>query len=261
MPLISVVISCYNDHEHLDEAIASVRAQKVSDCEIIVVNDGSSKPETLQALDQLPADVQVIHSPNKGLSGARNTGIAAASGTFIVTLDSDYRFAPAFFRKALGVFEVQPAVGVVTSYVQSFGASKKVWRSTASDDLSLLTENRIVACCAFRRLCWEQTGGYDENMRHGLEDWEFWIRVTRLGWKIHVIPEKLFFYRKKANSMLKDETLPRQSAILDYMMQKHGEWFLATLKKGILEKQLLVKKNLIPRRIAGLLLEKLRGRF
>ncbi|HUQ96900.1 MAG TPA: glycosyltransferase family 2 protein, partial [Chitinophagaceae bacterium] len=117
------------------------------------------------------------------------------------------------------------------------------------------------ACCAFRKKCWTDVQGYDEQMRHGSEDWEFWIRVTQQGWKVYVIPERLFFYRKTENSMLVSETRPKMSVILDYMIEKHHNWYIASLKKGILEKQLLNKKNLTLRRIAGLFFEKLTGKF
>jgi glycosyltransferase involved in cell wall biosynthesis len=261
MPLISVIIPCYNAHEYLEDAISSVQQQDFHDYEIIVVNDGSTAKATIESLAKLPAVIQVIHQENRGLAGARNTGIAAAKGSIIITLDSDDRFHRSFFSKAAKKLAEDKFLGIVTSYVQEFGESHKVWRSTAVDDFSFLTENRIVACCAFRRICWEDAGGYDETMRSGMEDWDFWIRVTQRGWKVCVLAERLFYYRKKKESMLVSETRPRMEELVNYIMQKHQDWFLSSIRKGIVEKQLLNKKNLSLRRIAGLFYEKLTGKF
>jgi glycosyltransferase involved in cell wall biosynthesis len=261
MLLCSVIIPCYNEGSELLEAIESIKKQTYNDKEIIVVNDGSTNPETLSLLTKLGPDIIVKHKSNGGLASARNYGIRHANGDIIVTLDSDDKFEKSFISKAVKILDRQPDIGIVSSYVQEFGISKNVWRSTAYDDFSFLTENRIVACCAFRKKCWDEAGEYDEQMRSGLEDWEFWIRVTKIGWKVHVIPERLFYYRKKASSMLVDETRPKMESIVSYVMNKHKDWFLSSLKKGIVEKKLLNKQNLKVRRIIGLLVEKLIGKF
>jgi hypothetical protein len=261
MPKVSVIIPCYNTHLFLPEAIASIRAQTYRDLEIIVVNDGSTNPETLALLNQLPQDVQVVHKPNGGLSSARNYGIAGSRGEIMVALDSDDRFAPSFIEEAVNILDREKQTGIVSSHVQEFGSSSKVWRTTATDDLSFLTENRVVACSAFRRQCWADAGGYDEQMRQGCEDWDFWIRVTQHGWKVHVIPKKLFYYRKLEGSMMATETRPKMMEILDYMIRKNQPWYNEALKKAIAEKHLINKKNLTLRRIVGLFVEKATGKF
>lgn len=261
MPHVSVVIPCYNSHQYLQEAIDSVKRQTFKDYEMLVVNDGSTDPETIHTLDKLDPSIKVLTKENGGLAAARNFGINNSSGEVIITLDSDDKFAPDFFKEAIEILNKEKETGIVSSYVQEFGAYSKLWRTNAYDDFSFLTENRLVACCAFRKRCWEEVGGYDENMRLGYEDWEFWIRITQKSWKVHVIPKPLFFYRKSEGSMLGSQTKPRMSEIIDYMMHKHHDWYLSSLKKGIIEKQLLNKKNLTRRRIFGLLIEKLTGKF
>ena len=262
MPLLSVIIPCYNSGDYLEEAIESVRKQSFKDWEIIIVDDGSNSIETLNILHELEkSGFTIIKKENGGLASARNIGIKNSKGSIIITLDSDDKFQPSFFRKAVEILNNKKEIGVVSSYVKEFGESNKIWRSSAYDDFSFLIENRIVACCAFRKKCWDDAGGYDENMRQGLEDWDFWIRVTQKNWKVHVIPEPLFLYRKKTSSMLVDETRPKMNAIIDYLVTKHKDWFLSSLKKGIIKKQLINKKNLTPRRIIGLFIEKIRGEF
>jgi glycosyltransferase involved in cell wall biosynthesis len=261
MALVSVVIPCYNSHQYLNEAIESINKQTFRDIEIIVVDDGSNNPETVNALNNLDSSVNIIRKENGGLASARNYGIRASVGEIIVALDSDDKFDTSFIEKAVHILNQKPEIGIVSSYVKEFGTSSKVWRPTAYDDFSFFTENRLVACCAFRKKCWEAVNGFDEKMRSGYEDWEFWIRVTQKGWKVHIIPEKLFFYRKSNSSMLASETKPKINEILNYMIAKNQEWYIASLKKGIAEKKLINKQNLTVRRIIGLLFEKITGKF
>ena len=81
MTKVSVVIPCYNQGAYLDEAVNSVLKQTCGDVEIIIVNDGSTDGETRRLLSAYDRPrTQVIHTENKGLAAARNTGIAAAHG-------------------------------------------------------------------------------------------------------------------------------------------------------------------------------------
>ncbi len=261
MPIISVVIPCYNSHQYLDEAIQSVRNQTIKDHEIIVINDGSTSEETKEFLNNLPTDIIVLHKNNGGPASARNVGIRHSKAEIIITLDSDDKFGNTFFAESIAILLKEKNVGVVSSYVQEIGNSSKIWRTTASDDFSFLLDNRIVACCAFRKQCWEEINGYDESMHLGLEDWDFWIRVTQRSWKVYIIQKPLFYYRKKNSSLMVDKTRPNMSVIMNYMMQKHQNWFLANLKKGIVEKRLLNKNNLSLRRTFGLFIDKFKGNF
>jgi len=261
MPLVSVIIPVYNSHEHLQEAIDSVLNQTFRDLEIIIIDDGSDNPATLDFLKTLAPPLRVLYKENGGPATARNLGIRESTGDFIVALDSDDKFERTFIEKSLKILEAQPAVGVVSCYVKEFGKTSKVWKTRAYDDFSFLVENRIVACCTYRRQCWTDVNGFDESMSLGLEDWDFWIRVTQKGWKVFVIPEPLFFYRKKDASLMVDKTHPNMSQILDYMLQKHQQWFLQGLKKGIMEKTLLNKTTLTLKRILGLAKEKINSKF
>ena len=77
----------------------------------------------------------------------------------------------------------------------------------------------------FRKECWETIGGYDENMKYGYEDWEFYISVCKMGWKVHVIEETLFLYRQHQISMLKVAQNKYDKAIKKYIYQKHKELY------------------------------------
>lgn len=261
MPLVSVIIPCYNSHEYLQEAIDSILQQTFTDYEIIIINDGSSNEATLDFLNKLPSSIIVLHKENGGPASARNLGIQKSRGEIIVALDSDDKFEKTFIERSVNILGKTEEIGVVSCYVKEIGTSNKIWRTKAYDDFSFFIENRIVACCAYRKKCWTDVNGFDESMSLGLEDWDFWIRVTQKGWKVYIIKKPLFYYRKKLSSMMVDKTHPNMSVILDYMFRKHHDWFLNNLKKGIIEKLLLNKKTLTVKRLLGLTKEKIEGKF
>src|SRR5688572_2438899 len=105
-PRVSVIIPTFNLGRFLPEAIASVRQQTFRNFEIIVIDDGSSDPETADALrDATGPDLRVMRSENRGLSAARNLGITHARGELISSLDADDMFEPKWLQLAVARLE------------------------------------------------------------------------------------------------------------------------------------------------------------
>lgn len=217
-PKVSIVIPCFNHGEFLPEAVASVER---SGAEIIVVDDGSTDERTSNEMNALAArGIHVIRQENKGLSAARNAGIRASAGQYIFPLDVDDRALPPAIETATAILDANPKTGVVYGDTQLFGASADRWVAK-SFDLRRLLQNNYIACSAlFRRSVWEQNGGYDERMKQGFEDWEFWLSACEHGWKFAYMPEPLFEYRRRENSMLTD-TLKIRESIASYIAAKH----------------------------------------
>jgi len=245
-PLISVIIPTYNDAFWIEEAIASIQNQTYTNTEIIVVNDGSTDAQTLTILQQLTdKGIQVLHKTNGRMSAARNYGIQAAKGTIIACLDCDDYFHPSFFEKALDILSTQSHIGVVTSYIQLFGRYKKTARPRGGNRFNFLFNSECPACSIFRKVAWEKAGGFDETMVLGYEDWEFFIRVTKLDWEVAVIPEKLLYYRQTTKSTLANHTEPNREKIVRYIVEKHKDWYAEQLIQLISTKAVLYKKSRI----------------
>ena len=122
MPKVSVVIPYYNAGRYIDEAVDSILAQTYHDYEIIIVNDGSTDPYSQEKLESYKhPSISVIHQENKKMSAARNTGIQAAKGEYILTLDADDRFSPTFLEKATAILDNSSQLGVVNCHHQTFG--------------------------------------------------------------------------------------------------------------------------------------------
>ena len=106
-PRISVIIPAYNVAPYIEKCVQSVLNQTISDLEVIIVDDGATDntPEICDRLAQTDKRIQVIHQENKGLSGARNTGIDRATGDWIALLDSDDWIEPEMYETLLNIAE------------------------------------------------------------------------------------------------------------------------------------------------------------
>ena len=100
-PLISVIVPVYRVEEYLERCVKSILSQTYKNLEVILVDDGSPDqcPAICDAWAEKDARVKVIHQENKGLSGARNAGIDAASGEYLAFVDSDDYVSPHFIEE------------------------------------------------------------------------------------------------------------------------------------------------------------------
>jgi glycosyltransferase involved in cell wall biosynthesis len=204
--LVSVIIPCYNQAKYLPEALQSILNQTYSYWECIIVNDGSPD-ETNVVADQWcakDARFKYLCQENGKLPKARNSGIQQANGKYILTLDSDDKFEPTFIEKALAILISDEKAGMVCSWGYRFIEDKRgdLYKPGGGSIKEFLFCNAAnMGSLMFRKECWDKVGGYDENMKWGYEDWEFYIRVCQLGWNMNVLKEPLFLYRQHAVSM------------------------------------------------------------
>jgi glycosyltransferase involved in cell wall biosynthesis len=207
-PLVSIIVTCYNLAKYLDEALQSIYNQTYTDWECIIVDDGSSDntKEVAQNWESKDSRFVYLHKENGGVSSARNFGIEKAKHEYILTLDADDKYELSFLEKAMKVMLTNDELGIVSSWGQYFVDDKlfQVYRMTGKSTADFLFYNDAVGTSLFRKKCWEQVGGYDPNPKNGYEDWEFYLRVCALGWKVHVIEEVLFFYRQHVVSRRKE---------------------------------------------------------
>ncbi|RLJ64378.1 hypothetical protein CLV86_1496 [Lacinutrix venerupis] len=201
-PLVSFVIPCYNDFEYIEEAVDSALNQTYNNIEIIVIDDGSNS-KTKSILKEIePKISKLITQENKGQSTARNVGIENANGQYIVVLDSDDYFEPTFCEKAIEIITNNSSVKLVTCFVNILDPNGKIsfFKPKGGNVSNFLTSNSALGSLMFRKLDWKISHGYDESMRFGFEDWEFYLRLLENGGETFVIREYLFNYRRRANS-------------------------------------------------------------
>jgi glycosyltransferase involved in cell wall biosynthesis len=226
-PKVSVVIPCYNQARYLPDAVASVAAQTFDDWEIVIVDDGSPDETSVVAAGLIaryaPSRIRLVRQANGGVARARNAGIAAAAGRYILPFDADDRLHPELLAETVRVLDAEPDVGVAYTDFQFFGASDEV-RVRPEYDLERLCEFNLLANSAlFRRDAWLETGGYDPKLA-GLEDWDFWLSCAEHGFRGRRVPRVLFFYRRHAGSR-NDAATTRRSELVRQIRANHPALF------------------------------------
>ena len=222
LPLVSVIVPCYNHGEYLKDAVASVAESTLSNVELVIVDDGSTDSATLEVLTELEASgYRILRQRNAGLSAARNAGVRATHGPFICCLDSDDVVDTTYLEKASWLLDRHPEIGFVTSFLENFDLNTFQWRPGRIHDLSAWwAENQAPYASVFRRSAWETVGGYDESLK-GYEDWDFWLGALEQGFRPYQIPEPLIRYRVKAASMY-TRVKADHHVMVEYIHSKHS---------------------------------------
>lgn len=111
MPKVSIVVPVYNVKDYLEKCVDSILRQTEREFELLLIDDGSTdgSGELCDTLAERDGRVRVIHQENRGLGGARNTGIEAARGTWLLLVDSDDWIEPEILEKALKAAERENA--------------------------------------------------------------------------------------------------------------------------------------------------------
>ncbi len=221
VPTIGVFLPCYNAHIYLPRALESLRTQTFQDFEIIIINDGSTDPETIAYLETVPDDIRVIHQENRGLAGARNRGFTEARADLILPLDCDDWLAPQFLEEAYAALQAAPEKSFVfaglTLEGEGEGALEKQFNL-----FEQLYFNQLPYCMLMPRAAWKEIGGYDEAMRLGYEDWEYNIRLGLLGWTGIPLSKPHFHYHVSASGMLASTSRIRHIELWRYIRDKHA---------------------------------------
>ena len=222
MPRLSVILPAYNAEKYLEKAVRSVQSQTFSDWELILVNDGSrdGTPALCDRLAEGDSRVQVIHQENRGLSAARNAGMAAARGDYFAFLDADDYLAPAAYEKLFAALDADGAdcagCGYTVAYDDALGGTVLLPLSAGGHDaaevrraivLPLLTDRLregaftgMVWRFLFRRSVIEEYGL--EFTDAYLEDELFLIRYfSSYPCRLAVVAEGLYFYYQSAVSI------------------------------------------------------------
>ncbi len=200
-PLVSVIIPSYNMARFLPEAIRSVLSQTYSNLEVQVVDDGSAD-NTREVLEEFRADSRFVyhHQPNRGESGARNTGIRASRGELIALCDADDLWVPRKLELQVPCFEGREELGVVytnTVFVDERGNEISTYRTERHSGWitqRLLLQNFVTGSASMiRRECFEDEL-YDERLRT-CADYDLWLRLS-VKYQFQYLNEVTYRYRR-----------------------------------------------------------------
>jgi glycosyltransferase involved in cell wall biosynthesis len=239
-PRVSVIIPCYDLGAYLDEAVGSVLGQTYQDLEILIVDDGSTQPATVELLaGYRRPKTRILTAAHRGLAAARNRGILESAGEYLCALDADDRLAPGFLTRAVEVLDREPGIAFVSSWLEAFGEESWVWRQEACDLPALLSEDTVHTAALVRRSVLLEAGGYDEAMgEQGYEDWDLWLSIVERGHRGVILPEGLFYYRRRAGSMSSRCCAPAAHlGLVRYLLAKHEGSYRAHALEVLLRKE------------------------
>ena len=198
-PLVSVIIPTYNRAWVLREAIDSVLAQEFKDFELIVVDDGSTD-NTGEILDSYEQDILVLRQSNKGVSAARNLGIAEAGGQLVAFLDSDDLWLPRKLSRQVDYFNLNPDTVI--------NQTEEIWmrndvRVNPKDrhrkPSGMIFEHSLGLCLVspsavmIQKTLFDAVGVFDDNLP-ACEDYDLWLRIS-CRYPVHLIDTPLIIKR------------------------------------------------------------------
>ena len=196
---VSVVIPTYNRADFVREAITSVLQQDYPDIELIVVDDGS-RDGTAAVVSEFAPAVQYLWQENRGVSAARNRGVAASTGDLIAFLDSDDLWLPNKVSAQVAYFEAQAEAQAchtdeiwirrgVRVNERHIHRKQGGWQFLASLPRCLISPSAVM----MRRTLWDRLGGFDESLP-ACEDYDLWLRLTAVV-PVGFLPERLVIKR------------------------------------------------------------------
>jgi glycosyltransferase involved in cell wall biosynthesis len=229
-PMATVVIPCYKHAQFLADAIDSALAQSFPDLEVVVVDDGNKPAEATaigEIVDRYPPGLVrlVTNDRNLGLAAARNAGIDAARGSWIVPLDADDKLEPAFLETAFRACGMNPRLYAYTDSILWWPASGKEQLLPSDEYYFPDLLNRITHACTilYHRDAWRAVGGYKPVMSRagGWEDWEFVISLGEIGVCGVRAPEPLFRYRQHSATQMRHLANGSKPALQETIRRLH----------------------------------------
>jgi glycosyltransferase involved in cell wall biosynthesis len=224
---VSIIIPCYNSDKYLFETINCVLLQTFLDWECILINDGSRDrtEEIILATIKKDDRFKYIYQENTGVCIARNNAIKNSQGEYVLCLDADDLISDNFLEETVRLLDRNSKVSVATSVVEFFGRSKGILNVVSYDLEVLLAENQLVITSLFRRTDFDRIGGFNENMKEGLEDWDFWISILKNDGLVECATKAIFKYRLLNSSRNNQISLEKEKRLRKQMWENHKELF------------------------------------
>ncbi len=239
-PLVSVVMPAFGVGAFIPQALASVALQTYANWEVIVVDDKGPDDGMVASVrrfaEQHPTHrvELVLHDSNRGVSAARNTGIAASRGELIAFLDPDDLWFSDHLAQAHQQFIRRPEIDVSSGPVEVFKdgpdqanvriAGHEAWRPRFFPATLALHNFIQPSATVVRKSALDRVGGFDTDpgLQH-IEDYDLWIRLIESGGRFAFVKRPTSRYRKHAGGATAD--LHRMHVLHENLFHKHVAFF------------------------------------
>jgi glycosyltransferase involved in cell wall biosynthesis len=220
--MISIIITTYNDSEHLIKTIASCLIQDIKP-EIIIVDDCSTNPIKGKIMDFIHTCCKFIRNEeNIGLAESRDKGIKSAKEEFILPLDTeDWLYPDILGRMLKEIGDSDILYGNMTEHARGricvppgkYGITRE----------GMLKMNQLWCTSLFRKSIWEKVGGYENGYHTSYEDFNFWNKCLMAGAKFKYVDMLIYNHTLNPNSMLSQ-------------LHVHTDYYNELAKKPLYEK-------------------------
>jgi glycosyltransferase involved in cell wall biosynthesis len=220
-----VVVTCFNYGQYLEEAVGSALSQAGGPPRVVVVDDGSTDPRTLEVLAHLERRVNLARQENAGVGAARNAGLKRANTPYLLVLDADDRLTKDAVETLKEPLAQDPSLGFTYGRARFF----EDWQGTLTfppyDPYRLLYRHTIgpPGSVLMRKKVVEATGGFDERFEH-YEDWEFWLNALAHGWRGLQVNSVTLEYRRHGSSKLHADRGEYHRTLRE-LRQKHAQLY------------------------------------
>lgn len=213
--LLSIVIPYFNMAEFIDETLNSVMNSDYNAIEVILIDDGSTDPASIEKLKEIEKrqdkfPIKIIRTENQGVAKARNTGVQHAGGQFLALLDADDLVLPEYYLRAINILERYDNVGFVGCWNEDFsdesGETIRIWPTFNTEPpMQLIFNSTNCQGLVYWRGAFERAGQHDPELRMFLDDWESTIGLMAAGYHGVMIPNALFRYRIRNSSIFRSK--------------------------------------------------------
>jgi hypothetical protein len=212
-PAATVAVSHYNLGRYLSETLASLAAQTWADLEVLVIDDGSTCQESRRVLDEqerLYPQFRFIRQENAGLGAVRNRALREARGEFFIPVDADNIAAPEMVERFVGGMRRRPDAAALTCFFLAFEDVRDLARGKFLYQYCPTGGPHVAACAfnvygdanaVFRVNDLRAVGGFEADRATYCHDWETFVKLAASGRRADVLPEYLFYYRRRRDGM------------------------------------------------------------
>ncbi|MGN0398562.1 MAG: glycosyltransferase [Blautia sp.] len=233
MAEVSIIVPVYQVEKYIRQCVDSILAQTFTDFELILVDDGS-KDQSGKICDEyawMDERVKVIHKENGGLSDARNKGMDQASGNYFMFVDSDDYIAPTMIECLYKSILNQNADIAVCNYLYYFeNDRRKNFATNIKSEVLSGAEifynrknerNYGIWTVAWNKLYKSETFGKIRFRFGKYHEDEFWANdIYQMDIKVVTIPECLYYYRQRDNSIMGKKSIARNFDIIEALQER-----------------------------------------
>lgn len=230
---VTIVIPCFNYGRFVREAVDSALGQVGANVRVVVVDDGSTDGRSGALCDRCKGErVEVVHQANLGLPAARNRGARGARTEYLLFLDADDRLEATCVADLAAAMEAERGAGRDGDISHAYGQQRvlektgeTLWAVPDWDPVLLMITNLHPPTALVRRERFEAVGGFDETMREGYEDWDFWLTMAERGWRGLRVRKPVYTWRRHSTTTMITQAVTKHEKLYRHIVANHRPMF------------------------------------